>query len=119
MSRRAVLLVDDNAAFRESLAALLSDTGAEICEASCGREALEHVKGRALDLAILDLNLPDTTGVQVYTEMMREKVTPCIFMTAEAEAALVDEAKALNPLEVLRKPFELALFRALVRRVLM
>ena len=119
MSRRAVLLVDDNAAFRESLAALLSDTGAEICEASCGREALEQVKGRALDLAILDLNLPDTTGVQVYTEMMREKVTPCIFMTAEAEAALVEEAKSLNPLEVLRKPFELALFRALVRRVLM
>ena len=119
MSRRAVLLVDDNASFRESLACLLADDGAEICEASCGREALEHVRGRALDLAILDLNLPDTTGVQVYTEMMREKVTPCIFMTAEAEAALVEEARALNPLEVLRKPFELALFRALVRRVLM
>ncbi len=119
MSRRAVLLVDDNVAFRESLACLLADDGAEICEASNGREALDKARDRALDLAILDLNLPDTTGVQVYTELMREKATPCIFMTAEAEAALVDEAKALNPLDVLRKPFELALFRALVRRVLL
>jgi DNA-binding response OmpR family regulator len=118
MSRRAVLLVDDNTAFRESLAALLTDDGAEICEASCGREALERAKFHALDLAILDLNLPDTTGVQVYTELLREKATPCIFMTAEAETTLVDEAISMNPVDVLRKPFELALFRALVRRVL-
>lgn len=119
MSRRGtVLLVDDNELFRESLADLLALEGAEICEAANGREALEKAKSRALDLAVLDLNLPDTTGVKVYSEIVRVQPTPCIFMTAEAEAALVDEAFELHPLELLRKPFEIGVFRDLVRRVL-
>ncbi len=117
--RTTVLLVDDNERFRESLAELLGSSGVEICEAATGADALCVAKRRALDLAILDLNLPDTTGVQVYSEILAMRPTPCIFMTAEAEAPLVEEALEMHPLELLRKPFELRAFRELVRRVLM
>lgn len=114
--RRTVLLVDDNRSFREGLADVLRDEGVEALEAGSGQEAMRQSAGVQVDLVVLDLNLPDATGVAVYARLQQKQPgLPCIFMTAEATESLVQEAARLQPRRVLRKPFEIHLFRDLVR----
>lgn len=112
--QKTVLLVDDNAPLRESLAMVLEDEGVETHQAGRGAEALQLVRQVRVDLLVLDLNLPDMTGVTIYRSI--ERKAPCIFMTAEAGEELIEEALRLAPLRLLRKPFEVNLFRDLVRR---
>ena len=119
VQRRTVLIVDDNDGLREVLAGVLRDEGIETHEAATGGEALRLLAEVQFDLAVLDLNLPDTTGVAIYARVIEtHRSLPCIFMTAEAEAGLIDEALRLEPFRLLRKPFEVSLFRDLVRRAI-
>lgn len=110
-----VLLVDDNETLRSGLASVLEREGIRVEQAAQGSEAIALALRTELDLAVLDLNLPDMTGVNVYQSLPNKD---CIFMTAEASQDLVDEALALEPIRLLRKPFEISLFRRLVRRVM-
>jgi DNA-binding NtrC family response regulator len=114
-----VLVVDDNAGLRAGLVSLLQGEGIEAHQAERGEEAIRLVRALPFRLLVLDLNLPDMTGVGLYrqAELALPKV-PCIFMTAEATEALIEEALRMNPLMLLRKPFETAMFRALVRHAL-
>jgi CheY-like chemotaxis protein len=114
MSDRSVLLVDDNVGLRSGLALVLSDEGLKTREAGRGAEAIRLIQEVRFDLVVLDLNLPDMTGVRVYSTV-KEARTACIFMTAEASEELIEEALRLEPLRLLRKPFEVKLFRELVR----
>lgn len=117
--QRTVLLVDDNVGLREGLALVLEDEGIEALQAGRGDEAIELVQSAPCSLVVLDLNLPDMTGVKVYHEISRAmRQLACIFMTAEAQDDLIEDALRLNPLRLLRKPFEVNLFRDLVRRAI-
>jgi CheY-like chemotaxis protein len=115
--RRSILLVDDNVPLRNTLAGVLEDEGLEPTEAGRGDEALQLVKHVRFDLLVLDLNLPDMTGVGLYGALSIELPrVGLIFMTAEASEPLIEDAMRLKPLRLLRKPFEVNLFRDLVRR---
>jgi CheY-like chemotaxis protein len=117
--RRSILLVDDNVPFRSTLAGVLVDEGVEASEAGRGDEALEMIKAVRFDLLVLDLNLPDMTGVGLYSVVRNQlPASRCIFMTAEASELLIEQALKLNPLRLLRKPFEVKLFRDLVRHAI-
>ncbi len=116
LADRRVLLVDDNVGLREGLALALQDEGIDPLQAGRGQEALELAVAAPLKLVILDLNLPDMTGVKVYRELQSAlHQFACIFMTAEASEGLIEDALRLNPLRLLRKPFEVGLFRQVVR----
>ncbi|MBX3461134.1 MAG: response regulator [Planctomycetes bacterium] len=117
--QRNVLLVDDNIPFRSTLATVLEDEGVDTQQAGRGDEAIRLIRQVRFDLLVLDLNLPDMTGVTVYSTASEEvKKVGCIFMTAEASEELIEMALRLNPLRLLRKPFEVAMFRDLVRRAI-
>lgn len=116
-THHSVLLVDDNVGLRAGLAMVLEDEGLETVQAERGDEAIRLVQEVRFDLLVLDLNLPDMTGVRVYTSVAHELAKPrCIFMTAEASEELIEQALRLQPLRLLRKPFEVNVFRDLVRR---
>jgi DNA-binding response OmpR family regulator len=113
----SVLLVDDNVPFRHTLALVLEDEGVRTLEATRGDEAEKLLQEVRVELFVLDLNLPDTTGVELYTRLSkRGSNTPCVFMTAEASDELIAEALKLQPVKLLRKPFEVKLFRDVIRR---
>lgn len=115
-SARSVLLVDDNVPFRRALALVLEDEGVHTVQAERGDEAEKLLQEIRCELFVLDLNLPDTTGVELYTRLSRRGVTPCVFMTAEASEELIADAMKLRPVTLLRKPFEVKLFRDVIRR---
>lgn len=85
----SVLLVDDDPALRELVARGLRDAGATVLEAGSVAEALERV-GVAPDLVLLDLDLPDGSGLDV-TRALRDleatRVTPIVLFTSSDEAA--------------------------------
>jgi CheY-like chemotaxis protein len=115
---RSVLLVDDNAGLRSGLAGVLEDEGIRTHQAERGEEAIKLIHEVRFDLLVLDLNLPDMTGVRVYSTVKDHARTSCIFMTAEASEELIEQALRLDPLRLLRKPFEVKLFRELVRKAI-
>ncbi|HVY45744.1 MAG TPA: response regulator [Minicystis sp.] len=85
-----VLVVDDDADLRESVAAALSDAGYDVREAESGQRAIESVARAAPSVILLDLMMPDGNGWEVL-ERLRARVPgahiPVIVMSAYASAA--------------------------------
>ena len=65
MSERArILVVDDDAQIRDLTRIVLADAGFDVATAGSGREALRFVRDEAVDLVLLDINMPDMDGWQ-------------------------------------------------------
>jgi DNA-binding NarL/FixJ family response regulator len=98
MRRLRVLLVDDQALFREGLRTLLSvhDEIEVIGEAAEGREALERIAVRAPDVVLMDLRMPGVGGVEA-TRRIREAhpaVRVLVLTTFDEDELLFDALRA-------------------------
>src|SRR2546425_9799372 len=65
----SVLIIDDEAAIRESLETLLELEGYEVEAAASGEEGLARIGDRPFDLVLLDLALPDRNGIDLLAEL--------------------------------------------------
>ena len=94
-SRSRVLLVDDNEGLTHIWAYALEDAGYQVAIAHSGGEALAAAARRAYDLAILDLQLPDLTGLEVFTALRADRPDmEGILITAHA--SVESAVKAVN-----------------------
>jgi CheY-like chemotaxis protein len=87
LSRRAVLLVEDDDDLRDALADRLRDEGVDVREARDGREALEALRDTTPDLVITDLMMPRVTGWELVSELQKRELArrvPVILITAAA-----------------------------------
>src|SRR5207244_5194956 len=81
-----ILLVEDDADFREPLAILLSQDGYHVQAAVNGQEALEGLAGQSYDIIVSDLRMPGIDGEQLFRRIEREWPHPAsrvVMMTAE------------------------------------
>jgi CheY-like chemotaxis protein len=62
---RRILLVDDDAGVRKTLAGLLRASGQDVLEAGSGTEAMDWLRATAVDLVLTDLGMPEVTGWDV------------------------------------------------------
>ena len=84
----AVLIVDDNARFRmRARRRLEADGYAVIAEASDGLSALEAVRRHRPDVVLLDIGLPDMSGLSVAEQLAREPDAPAVVLTSTHDAA--------------------------------
>jgi two-component system LytT family response regulator len=100
-----VLIADDEAPARQRLAELLGedpDVG-EILEASDGRMALRMILELQPDLLLLDVQMPELTGMEVIDAVGAERLPLTIFVTAYDQHAI--NAFQANALDYLLKPF--------------
>src|SRR2546427_13232475 len=65
----SVLIIDDEAAIRESLETLLELEGYEVEAAASGEEGMARIGDRPFDLVLLDLALPDRNGIDVLAKI--------------------------------------------------
>ena len=81
----SILIVDDDANYRASVAAVLDRVGYETAEAGSGEEALRSVRNRRPSCVLLDVMLPGVTGYAVCRELRDEygEALPIIFVTGE------------------------------------
>jgi DNA-binding NtrC family response regulator len=115
-----VLVVDDEALLRWSVAETLGDQGWQVTEAANARSAMvafPDIAATASGLVFLDLRLPDSDDLQVLASMRRlSPHTPVILMTAHGTPDLAEAARALGAFAVLDKPFDMGELGPLAER---
>jgi len=115
-----VLVVDDEAQIRRALRSILSTRGYALEMAATAEEALVKAIDAPPDLVILDLALPDRSGIEVCRELRTWMTAPILILSVRANEA--DKIQALDEGadDYLTKPFSagelLARIRALLRR---
>lgn len=80
---RKVLVIDDEASIRKLLRVSLEANGYDVVEAVNGREGLVETASQRPDLLLLDLGLPDMTGLAVLSEVRSWSQVPVIVLTVQ------------------------------------
>src|SRR6185312_14775712 len=82
-TRGRILVIDDEADIREGLELLLTTEGYSVELAQNGVEGLQKMEGHGYDLVLLDLMMPDKSGMEVIEEVrQRDRETPIFMITA-------------------------------------
>jgi CheY-like chemotaxis protein len=112
---RRILVVDDDATLRETMAEVLSEDGFEVRGAPNGQEALEMLEEWPADLVVLDLMMPimDADAFNA-AQLKAGRRTPILI--ASAAPHLVEAADRLGAVGVIAKPFRIRDLREQVTR---
>lgn len=76
-----IAIVDDDPELRELLADFLGGAGFEVALADCGARGLEVARG-GVDLVVLDVMLPDQSGLDVLRALRKQSAVPVVMLTA-------------------------------------
>ena len=116
-STHCILIVDDDSHSLEVLAHVLQRDGYETVTASDGATALEAAEQHRIDLALVDFNLPDTTGDQVLHHIRRlHPLAPVLIMSADEKNLF--PASDAGAYAFVRKPINLGVLRTAITRAL-
>ncbi len=112
-----ILIVDDEALALSRLKRMLTTLGYDdITEADNAQSALEHIKNETFDLALLDINMPGTSGLELGYELRyHQENLAIIFQTAYDEHAL--KAFDIGAVGYLVKPFSIEQLESTIERV--
>ena len=102
-----ILVIDDEGDIRESLDALLSLEGYEVDVAANATEGTKRLESRPYDLVLLDLMMPDRSGMDVLREVRdRDLETPIFMITAFGSTETAVSALKLGANDYFTKPWE-------------
>lgn len=111
--KRKLLVVDDDRSVSESLKKLLEAEGFEVLTARDGAEAIEHFRAREINLVVLDINLGNDNGWDVFQAMAEiNPFVPTIVITAEWGQR--DRAVAAGAEALIEKPIDVPSFLKLI-----
>ena len=123
MKKPRILVVDDEEDIRDILKTILTEEGCEVIEACDGKEALKMAQTKALDLIVLDYNIPYIDGREVCSRLKKDillRHLPILMLTGRGE--ITDKVKGIDAGadDYVVKPFEpaelLARIRMIIRR---
>jgi two-component system, OmpR family, KDP operon response regulator KdpE len=100
-----VLVIDDEPAIRRLLRTSLAAQGYRVVEAADGTEALAAVTRDKPDLLILDLGLPDVSGIDIIRDVRRNSTVPIIVLSVREDERGKVEALDLGADDYITKPF--------------
>ena len=102
--RLKVIVADDESIIRMGLRTMLASLGHEALLASNGREALQLARTTGADLAILDIQMPLTNGLEAARTIARKHPMPILILTAYGQQDLIEKAAQLPIQGYLVKP---------------
>jgi len=106
-ARGRILVVDDEPDIRESLFELLAGEGYRVDLAANASEGLKQAEAREYDLILLDVLLPDRSGMEVLRELRRrDRDTPIALITAYGSIPLAVEAVKAGASDFFQKPWD-------------
>ena len=120
-TRQTILVVDDYEEIRILMRKVLETSGYRVVEAADGQEAVEAARTELPDLILMDLCMPQRSGVSaVYRIRKHEELhdVPIIAVTAYASADLHLEALKAGCVEYITKPIDLDYLTNLLGRLL-
>lgn len=104
-----VLLVEDDPSMRFLCGFNLDLEGFEVVEAATGEEALAKIDGAAFDLVLLDVMLPDFSGLEVALRLRADAQTqevPIVFVSARGGELDLEHGRAVGAIDYIVKPFD-------------
>jgi DNA-binding response OmpR family regulator len=115
-----VLVVDDDARLRELLRRYLTEHGFTVATAADAREARQRLADLAFDLIVLDVMLPQESGLELTRDLRRSSQVPILLLTARGEVDDRISGLESGADDYLAKPFAVeelvARLRAVLRR---
>lgn len=103
-----VLVIDDNQDATEVLALLIETEGWTVATACTLAQGREQVASRRPDIVLLDLNLPDGSGMKLLSELKANPVTnaiPVVILSGMLDSEVKEETQHLGAADFLAKPF--------------
>ena len=113
-----ILVVDDEFSYREALSLGLAAEGFEVVTAADAAEALVAFSSRTPDLVLLDVMLPDRSGLEVCKEIKATSNVPVVMVSARSEEVDVVVGLELGAADYIAKPYRLRELTARIRAVL-
>jgi diguanylate cyclase (GGDEF)-like protein/PAS domain S-box-containing protein len=114
-----LLIVDDEPRIRLSIRQMMDGSGLDIVECETGCDAITLLESQEFDLILLDINLPDISGLEVMEWISANKISASvIFVSADVSIDSAILALREGAAEFIRKPNELGELRHKVTNVL-
>ena len=102
---RAILVVDDDLGIRETLHWALRAHGFQVTTAGSGARGIALGRSTHFDLMLIDLRLPDVSGIDIVRSLQREgSDVPFVLVSAFVTDPVAREARALGAIGVWAKP---------------
>src|SRR5262249_8595101 len=112
-----LLVIDDEQSVRYSLRRVLEGGDVRVLTAATGAEGLQQVRDANPDVVVLDLQLPDRSGLEVFQELQAQDTKrPFIFITAHGTTETAIEAMKHGAFDYLVKPVDLERLCQLLER---
>ncbi|HLH74707.1 MAG TPA: sigma-54 dependent transcriptional regulator, partial [Chloroflexota bacterium] len=109
MTKRTVLIADDDPSIRALLRTFLESEGYAISEARTGGEVLNAISdGKKIDLLLMDIRMPELNGMDILQRINEQNLdVPVVLMTAFGTSNVAIKAIQLGAHDYITKPFEL------------
>lgn len=104
-SKIPVIAIEDDVAIRRLLSAAFESTPYHLIEAESAKEGIDLIVRRRPELILLDMGLPDMTGIEVIKKVRGWSSTPIIIVSATGNEALKVEALECGADDYVTKPF--------------
>jgi two-component system response regulator HydG len=115
--KASILIVDDDPGMTETMPDILGDMGYDVAVAEDGFRAIEIVKERGYDVALMDIRMPGINGVETFKQVKGiSPPTKVIMMTAYSVEDLVKEALNQGAYGIICKPLDIERVMQLIKR---
>lgn len=114
-----ILLVDDNEILAKGLIYSLEQKKYQVIHTLNVENTLKILKTEKIDLAILDVSLPDGNGFDLYKNNIKEKNISSIFLTAKDEEDNIVKGLELGAEDYITKPFSIKELMARINRIIL
>ncbi|MGI5824348.1 MAG: response regulator transcription factor [Bacillota bacterium] len=112
---KSVLIVEDDRALGSGIALALKDEATEIYSVMSIEDAEKKLNSCRFDLVILDINLPDGSGLDLMKKIKKQFAVPVILLTAKDMETDIVTGLEMGADDYITKPFSLAILRARVK----
>ena len=105
----SVLVVDDSEIITELISILLDPEGYQLGLVSSAEEAMILIKQQSFDLILMDIEMPEVTGVELLTDMKQQNMlqnTKVLMLTGQTDGEYVEQSMQLGAEGYILKPFD-------------
>ena len=108
MSKVRILVIEDEPGVSMMIVYLMTRAGVDVQAALTGKKGMELAQEDRFDLIVLDVDLPDLDGFEIYSELKQRHLTcntPIVFVSASATIEDQQRALELGVADFIEKPF--------------